>query len=128
MYARVIVEVCVRFGVPLISLTACPRTRVTKLAVHRNARARSPQFRSSEYTSYLHLTTLPSSYYLQTSRMPRTQSRNALSEQNRANASYPHHITPQKARIREAAFILRTTGTWDRSYNLGDIFKRHEVS
>ena len=60
--------------------------------------------------------------------MPLTRSEEALSQRNRANASNPHHNTPQKARIREAAFQLRTNGNWNGIYNLNGIFERQGVS
>ena len=60
--------------------------------------------------------------------MASTYSKEVISEQNQANASHPHHTTPQKARIREAAFQLRTNGNWDGVHNLNVIFERHKVS
>ena len=42
--------------------------------------------------------------------MPQTRHQEVLSEQKRDNASYPHHNTPQKARIRAAVQILEEIG------------------
>jgi len=60
--------------------------------------------------------------------MTSTHSKEALSEQNRANASHPHHTTPQKARIRDAVFQLRTNGNSNGAHNINTIFERHGVS
>lgn len=60
--------------------------------------------------------------------MPQTRSQHILTERNKANASNPHHETPQKSRIREAARILRTTGTWNGRHNLQGVFEEYGVS
>ena len=57
-----------------------------------------------------------------------TRLKEPVSEQKRYNASRKHHSTPQKSRIREGAFQLRTYGNWNGISNLKAVFQRHSVS